>query len=504
MRLTGTAAADTIIGTAEDDLIQGVGGDDTLRGGDGAHLLEGGRGDDALEGDAGDDTASWSNAPGRGFGGFYGMWIDLAAGLAEAVTGVSGLGAWQRDPGLEQDTIAGVENATGSARNDFVGGDDVDNLLLGLAGADELQGYGGDDRLHAGLGQDRLFGGDGDDALFGSAGDNRLEGEAGSDALFGGAGADTLLGGPGEDRASGGEGDDRFHDADGAEDETASDRYDGGAGADTIDYSTAFTGIVAQLDATDGVVRQGAGETDLLLGIESITGSDGGDLLIGDGGANTLTGLGGDDRLFGRGGDDTLIVGSEFAAGASNNADGSVGDDALYGWGGSHDRLYGGTGADFLTGGAHALGEAPDRDVLDLGSDADADRVAYQFARSIAGVSGGGVDRVVAFDGAADTLAFDLRYADGTGRVAVADAGDFLDSDDNGLLNAADREVAEVAGNLVLDLGAVWARAFAAELPGDRPQQIVLAGTSDLGADRVAAPVLEPGWDRVGEADFMV
>jgi serralysin len=54
----------------------------------------------------------------------------------------------------------------------------------------------------------------------------------------------------------------------------------------------------------------GAGDTDVVSGIENLTGGSGNDTLAGDGAANVLSGGDGDDRLAGGTGNDTLIGGS--------------------------------------------------------------------------------------------------------------------------------------------------------------------------------------------------
>ena len=509
-KLTGTPAPDELVGTLEDDMLLGLDGDDRLHGGLGDDLLVGGRGDDRLDGGSGVDRASWGDAPGRGSGGFHGMWISLAAGVAEAVTGRDEHGFWQRDPVLERDALVGIENATGTTHHDHVEGDAGRNTLHGLAGRDEVEGLGGDDTLAGDAGDDGLRGGDGDDLLYGGTGADQLEGGPGDDRAYAGPGDDRLLGDLGDDLLHGGDGDDRFSDGSlepEAPEETGNDRYDGGAGVDTVDYhelSFAAEGqggvlvLLSYFGVSAGWARHGE-EADRLVGIENVVGTDRDDVLSGNAADNVLTGLGGDDRLFGRGGDDVLVVGSEPGPGGANLADGGAGDDTLLGWGGSDDRLLGGQGADLLGGGAHALAEAADQDRLDLGQDAAQDRVVHQLGRSIVGLEGGGVDRVLAFDPLLDLLAVEMHQSSAFGDVSLVDARDFLDSNDDGLLNDDDQELSALGADLVLDLGAVWERAFAADLPDDRPQQLVLAGIGSLSADRVTIPDLEPGWSLVAE-----
>lgn len=511
--LRGTPGPDSLIGTDEADAINGLGGDDLLAGALQDDLLVGGRGDDRLEGGEGFDSASWGDAPGHGSGGFWGMWISLAAGLAEAAVGRSGDGFWQRAPDLERDSLSGIEGLRGSTHHDYLGGDGGANLLHGFAGRDELEGFAGDDRLYGDAGDDLVRGGVGQDVLHGGGGADELEGGTGDDVGYGGAGDDTLTGDLGADRLYGGEGDDRFVDGSleaGTPEETGGDRYDGRDGADTVDYhrsvGTGGSGLIVQLadGLAPGFAQQGE-EMDRLLSIENLIGSDRDDVIVGNEAANQLTGLGGSDRLYGRGGGDTLIVGSEAGRRAVNFADGGAGDDLVRGWGGSDDRLLGGLGADRLDGGSHALSETGDLDRLELGRDLVADQARFELGQSVVGLAGGGIDRVFDLDPALDLLDLHLRQSSAFGQTSVVDVADFLDSDDNGVLDEADQEVSATGPDLVLDLGAVWERAFAADLPDDRPQQVALVEVASLDADRVTAPQQEPGWQLVTEpADFLL
>ena len=115
-----------------------------------------------------------------------------------------------------------TDNYSGSLKNDFIIGNEKDNIIKGLAGNDTIYGmdgndqingnngndtiYGGkgNDELHGGNGNDTLHGQDGDDLLNGNAGNDTLHGEDGNDLFYGGAGQDKLYGGNGNDRLWGG------------------------------------------------------------------------------------------------------------------------------------------------------------------------------------------------------------------------------------------------------------------------------------------------------------
>lgn len=298
-RATGGNGDDSLTGNAADNILVGRGGNDALIGGDGL------------------DTADYSAAA-------AGMRAQLNAGAAV------------NDGDGGSDSLSGIENLTGSAFNDVLIGAGGANVLSGGLGTDVLLGLAGDDTLIGGAGAaNQMQGGMGDDRYVVSvSGDTLIElaGEgvdtvetdlaaytlkthfenltltrAGGATGVGNAVANTLTGGAGDDVLSGRGG---------------VDTLTGGAGLDTASYDQAAAGVDVRLNA--GAARNdGDGATDVLIGIENLTGSAFADLLIGAGGNNVLTGGAGADVLLGLGGDDVLIGGS----GASNQLQGGAGDD---------------------------------------------------------------------------------------------------------------------------------------------------------------------------------
>ena len=127
--LGGLGGIDTINGLAGNDNLNGGSGDDTLNGGDGDDILIGALGNDALNGGAGIDTADYSGAG-------AGVTINLSNGSA------SGGGGF--------DTLAEIENVTGTVHADTLTGDGNANVLRGGGGIDTLSGGGGADELYAG------------------------------------------------------------------------------------------------------------------------------------------------------------------------------------------------------------------------------------------------------------------------------------------------------------------------------------------------------------------
>ena len=235
-----------------------------------------------------------------------------------AEAGLPDLGAFELDE-TRVSTRAGAGNdrLIGTPRADTILAGSGSDLVRGLAGDDELHGEAGGDLVAGGAGDDRLQGGNGADILFGGPGDDLVEGGEGDDRLEGDAGQDHLIGGGGDDLLIGGVGDDGIDGGAGSRDVASWCRDDGPAGQ----------GVTADLDR--GIAVR-ASETDTLLGLEGLRGTDWDD---------RLRGGDGDDRLFGAGGNDEL--------------DGRAGDDLLDG-GPGDDRLDGGIGTDlasFRTGG---------------------------------------------------------------------------------------------------------------------------------------------------------
>jgi Ca2+-binding RTX toxin-like protein len=146
--VVGSRFGDLIIGTDGGNRLEGEGGDDTLLGMGGDDLLVGGLGDDGLDGgDGSRDAAGFRTARGS-------VHVDLTAGTA------SGQGT---------DTLVGVENATGSAFGDLLGGDAAANELIGWDGDDQIAGLAGDDYLLGQRGNNTLDGGEGNDICEGGA-----------------------------------------------------------------------------------------------------------------------------------------------------------------------------------------------------------------------------------------------------------------------------------------------------------------------------------------------
>jgi len=295
----------------------GGNGDDQLTGNAGDNVLAGRGGNDVLTGGDGIDTADYSGAA-------AGMRAQLNAGSAI------------NDGDGGSDALSGIENLTGSAFNDVLIGAGTANVLNGGLGADVLIGLAGNDiliggagvsnQMQGGLGDDRYvvsvaadtiveFAGEGVDTVETDLAAYTLKANIENLVLTRAAGA-TAIGNADANLLTGGGGDDILSGRGGV------DTLNGGGGADTASYAHAAAAVDVRLNA--GAARNdGDGATDVLIGIENLTGSAFADLLIGAGGANVLTGGAGSDTLIGLGGNDVLIGGS----GAPNQLQGGLGDD---------------------------------------------------------------------------------------------------------------------------------------------------------------------------------
>ncbi|MBJ7483451.1 calcium-binding protein [Brevundimonas sp.] len=338
--LTGGAGPDTLVGTDGADTLTGLGGDDILRGLGGPDVLDGGDGN---------DTVDFSTAT-AGVGAY------LSGGGAPYGDGVG-------------DVYLSIENMNGSAFADFLWGNNLNNVIRGGGGMDDLYGfatstteidflYGGDDidLLLGGMGLDRLDGEAGEDTvsyllsptgltislrnpagentgwaagdtftsiedvigsefndiIYGNADPliNQLQGQSGNDTIYsGGAAYTVLIGGIGADRLVG------FNNT-----------------LHLIDYETARGDVVA--DMQDQALNTGDAAGDVYENLfgRDLAGSTFNDRLYGDAGNNNIigdpdqiayNGVNGVDELYGRDGNDTLDGGPR-----GDRLDGGQGFDA--------------------------------------------------------------------------------------------------------------------------------------------------------------------------------
>lgn len=226
-----------------------------LRGGDGDDYISGGGGADVIDGGDGNDTALYGGSP-----------QAVSIILLEITPGEGGTGS---GGDAENEILIGIENVFCSQHDDFVLGDGGANTILGR---------------------------DGNDSLLGGGGEDTLNGEAGDD---------TLRGGLGNDRADGGEGSDLALFLD----------WNGTSTTPLTPVSTVITLASGEAEGTAVLLRKTLTksgfvtttlETDTLVSVEKVTGTDFFDTIKGNDSDNTLNGADGNDLLDGGRGSDIL------------------------------------------------------------------------------------------------------------------------------------------------------------------------------------------------------
>ena len=322
-RIFGTAGNDTILGSANAEFLRGREGDDSLVGRAGDDTLVGDQGRDTLDGAAGSDQVAYFLETGT-----RGVNVDLSTGVAFDTWGT-------------QDLLRGIERIDGSNADDTIRGADTDDFIFGQRGNDRIEGRGGSDSIVGNAGNDTLIGGPGEDKLFyefetgprGILADLQtgrvvdtwgdIDSVSGFERLYGSARADTLMGSAADEYIFGREGNDSIDGR--AGDETliggaGNDTINGGAGADLVSYAFESGGAGVRVDLAAGTARDTFGDTDTLIDVEYVFGTEHADVLLGSnrdgdrlfGGAgdDTIDARDGDNLIFTGAGDDRILVGT--------------------------------------------------------------------------------------------------------------------------------------------------------------------------------------------------
>ncbi|MDF2231053.1 calcium-binding protein [Albimonas sp. CAU 1670] len=277
------ANIENVRGTNFDDMIIGDAGDNRLRGYGDDDMFVGGAGDDEIDGGV-DSWDEYDMVDYRAEGGGGGVNVNLATGVATDTFG-------------DTDTLISIEEVRGTDQDDVMVGNAYDNWFELGAGDDSVDGGAGafdqvayhSETGGAGVSVDLALGtatdtyGDTDtianiEGVRGSRWDDTILGDDADNTYRGLAGDDTLDGRGGEDEV----------------------RYDRDAG------SGGTAGVTVNLAL--GTATDGFGDTDTLISIENVRGSDFADTIIGDAGANRIEGLGGDDILTGGAGADLFRI----------------------------------------------------------------------------------------------------------------------------------------------------------------------------------------------------
>jgi Ca2+-binding RTX toxin-like protein len=313
--INGGSGNDQLIGldSAGNDTLNGDIGDDILASGAGNDTLDGGLGADDLNGGDGTDSLTYSTR---------------TMGVTVVPEGSANDGSSEDDNGSRRDNVASnIENLTGGSGHDTLAGTIEANVIRGLAGDDKLIAGPGDDVLEGGAGADDLIGGSGADStsyenatgpvtltvdrvaddggtadyngvrrdyiaevekLTGSYFDDRITGGPSDDVLNGLSGFDILDGGPG------------------------ADDLNGGSSTDRVVYTGRSSGVTITLagGADDGNAQDDNGtRRDNIVDVDQAYGTPFNDTITGTDGRNILSGGSGDDSLSGLGYNDTLAGG---------------------------------------------------------------------------------------------------------------------------------------------------------------------------------------------------
>ena len=367
----GSNYADTLVGSSADNRLRGRGGDDILRGGGGS---------DSLEGDDGYDRARYDDTS---------VPAGISANLGTGIV-VDGWGG--------TDTLTGIEAVTGTA---FADSFDATGFSGGWFGTfNEFEGLGGNDTV-TGNGSTRV-------SYLSSAAavDVNLGTGSASDGM---GGTDSIVGGVNSVRGSN-QGDtltgsnNAANTAEFFEGRGGDDTIDGAGGYDMVRYDNEGVAINAVLGAgATGTVIRGA-ETDTLVNVEGVRGSQAADTYdaaaFNGGGAGSGT----FNRFQGEGGDDTITGNGNTEISYESAADGVDVDLNL----GYADDGQGGT--DSITGGVNRVRGSSYDDLL-IGSDTPTNAAGSNIER----FEGRGGDDVIIGGGGLD----EARYNNATAAVLV-------------------------------------------------------------------------------------
>ena len=184
-----------------------------------------------------------------------------------------------------------VSEILGTAADDLLTGDGLDNRISGFFGNDTLVGRGGDDTINGNEGNDTIIGGNGNDFLFGNFDNDSISGGAGEDSVFGGFGDDTISGGSGIDFLNGDDGNDDIAGGRGDDNlfgNTGDDELNGGSGNDFIIGGDGNDTVRGGRD--DDFIEGGTGDDDIRggSGDDQINGGAGSDVLNGGRGSDSF------------------------------------------------------------------------------------------------------------------------------------------------------------------------------------------------------------------------
>jgi Ca2+-binding RTX toxin-like protein len=371
--LNGGAENDTLSGGEGNDAINGGSGDDTINFtmGEETDTVDGGDDFDTMNinGRAVNDTlrvlfdgSVLTRVSGGAVTNVESFNVDLLGGsdtlsydpTGLAVTAVGITVDLNAGTATGFDSIAGIENAQGGSGNDTFVGDASNNNFAGGLGTDTYSlahtSAGAtiltNSASSAEAGLDGLssienyIGSQGNDTITVNGANNLIDGQGGNDTIDAGGGTDTVLGGAGNDTIN-------YTVGNGADTVDGGDDFDtlavrgtggnntlgvvfngsvltnvaGGAvtnveaitldllgGTDTLSYGVSAAAVTVDLSAGTA-----SGFTSI-LGVENVTGGNGGDTITGRAGVNVLSGGGGADRFIAQIGDGNDTINGDGGA----------------------------------------------------------------------------------------------------------------------------------------------------------------------------------------------
>lgn len=217
------------------------------------------------------------------------------------------------------DSLTSIENAVGSGGNDTILGNDANNSLSGDVGNDSIDGRGGFDTADytfftntnqsAGIVANLMTGTATDpwgntDTLVSI---EQLTGTNFADDLTGLQITDSTASGGSESNLRGLAGNDTLRAP--TVDSTVDADYRQDPGGVKVNLSSAAA-VLGGVNLLAGTARDGYGDTDTLVNIQIVIGSNSGDIILGGDRADHLYGQGGNDTLIGGAGSDTLAGGA--------------------------------------------------------------------------------------------------------------------------------------------------------------------------------------------------
>ena len=387
--------------TGWDDLRGGI-GNDTINAGGGGDYVADQEGNDLMDGGDDYDTLSYDEAN-YSWTSFQGVQLDALSGTAI-------------DPWGFTDHFTNFENYKDTSYADTLKGSGRDEDFSINHGADLVDGRGGFDFIRF------------DDAdSFGAKRGVKVNLATGvvvdswktTDSVVN---IEGVIGSDFADKMTGSARDESFAAGKGI------DSVDGGGGFDTyafwnVGWDGTGHGVVIDLNAVLNVVDDGFGNSETMVGIEQITGSDFADRLTGNSADNVFYGRDDNDTILGGGGNDDM--GGEWGR---DNLAGGLGNDSI-GGGGEDDTLTGNGGVDefyfawdLVDVGADRVTDFAAGETLWVGSRwggglVNQDLVANQFRSGVGVTTANSASQRFIYNTTTGDLYFD---ADGSGAGAAA------------------------------------------------------------------------------------